>query len=44
MKRNKGKIVLARRKTSAAYLAGGGDSRYARKVKEGRQMYGKSSA
>ena len=40
MKRNQSSVVKNRRKTSAAYLVGGGDSKYARKVKAGNMMYG----
>lgn len=40
MKRNQESNTKTRRKTSAKYLAGMGDSKYARKVKAGNQMYG----
>ena len=40
MKRNNESNQKKRRKASAQYLMGGGDSRYARKVKSGNQMYG----
>jgi len=40
MKRNLESTQKARRKLSAKYLEGGGDSKYARKVRTGNQMYG----
>ena len=40
MKRNNETTQKARRKASAKYLEGQGNSRYARKVKSGNQMYG----
>ena len=40
MKRNQESNRKNRRKVSAKYLAGGGNSKYARKVKSGNQMYG----
>ena len=40
MKRNQEKSQKNRRKQSAQYLAGEGNSRYAAKVKAGNQMYG----
>lgn len=40
MKRNQESKQKNRRKTSAKYLAGEGNSKYALKVKAGKQMYG----
>ena len=40
MKRNESVNQKNRRKSSAQYLAGEGNSKYAAKVKAGRQMYG----
>jgi len=40
MKRNQDKNQKARRKASAKYLEGEGNSKYAQKVKAGRQLYG----
>jgi len=40
MKRNQQTTQKQRRKSSAKYLEGEGNSKYAQKVKAGRQMYG----